>query len=93
MEEQNKVVITKPWDEKTVKEYNQNYYKTNREKLLKYLAENVNCPCCSKAITRCSLSRHMKTKKCKTFQKKDMMSYIKNLSETEKEELKKLIEN
>ena len=92
MEQENKETkIKKLWDKTTIKEYNKTYYNTNREKLLKYLAENLNCPCCSKTITRCSLSRHLKTKKCKTLQTKDMITYIHNLSEEEKSKLKTLI--
>ena len=46
-------------------EYNEIYYKNNRNKLLDHLKQNITCDKCGSVISRACLYRHRKTDKCK----------------------------
>ena len=46
-------------------EYTRNYYKLNRDKLLKNANEKIICELCGSSIARNHLSRHKKGNRCK----------------------------
>lgn len=47
------------------KNYNREYYKNNKNKILEYNKEKVICDICNCEISRNHLARHKKTEKCK----------------------------
>ena len=49
------------------KEYRKEHYQINKEKILECAKTKVNCPNCNQLFHKCSLQRHMKTKKCQSF--------------------------
>ena len=51
------------------KNYNKNYYQTNRINALNKACTPVTCPCCLRVVTRNRLTVHLKTKLCQKTQK------------------------
>tara|TARA_R110000823_G_scaffold161566_1_gene293032 strand:- start:18 stop:794 length:777 start_codon:yes stop_codon:yes gene_type:complete len=54
------------------KEKSKEYYQENKEQIAIKAAQTVMCDVCKKSITKGSLNRHKKTKKCKSFLKIDL---------------------
>lgn len=53
-------------------EYNQEYYKKNKDKLKKYYTEKIRCEICNSFIRRGNESSHKRTNKhTKNLEKKD----------------------
>lgn len=47
-----------------VKDYNKNYYETNKAKLSNVAREKVQCTICNKKVARDYVKKHQKTKQC-----------------------------
>ena len=55
---------TQPKVKLTQKEYNAQYYATNKARILSYAAVKTPCPVCNKLIVKYNLSKHCKSSKC-----------------------------
>ena len=53
-----------------INEKKREYYQINKEKISEKKREKVNCPNCNKLCGKYKLPRHMKTKKCQSFNQK-----------------------
>ncbi len=62
MENQNSVIEKTKSDKN--KEYQKQYYKQNKEKLLKNLSEKHTCGACGRKICKYRLQSHLNTKLC-----------------------------
>lgn len=88
-------------EKKTKKEYNDKYYKKNREKIIKKMCVKINCEKCGRETTVKNLKSHMKTKLCNKLNDKDIQNnnfvdgFIVELSKNEDTEdfikLKKIL--
>ena len=50
-----------PMNSEDRKNYNKHYYQQNRLNTLQKACEPVNCPCCSRVVTKNRLNVHLKT--------------------------------
>ena len=48
---------------KHVKQYHQNYYLENKQKIIDGMSEKMHCPYCDIQITKCKLDRHHRSNK------------------------------
>jgi len=75
------------------REYNKIYYAENRERILNYLGEYVECPKCERKVQRHFLNKHQTTKICaKTMKNKMKANEIDELR-ANLQEMKLMISN
>jgi DNA-directed RNA polymerase subunit N (RpoN/RPB10) len=72
--------------DKSTKEYHKNYYAENKAKILGSMKKPVRCEKCGASVSKCHMTRHQATKKCKEHGKE------KSDIEIMREELKALEE-
>jgi len=53
------------------KEYNAEYYRKNKKRILKNMEEKVKCEICEKTVSRCNMEKHKQTMKHKLKEKGD----------------------
>ncbi len=58
-------------DQELRKEYNKNYYQTNKEKILTKLTSKVNCEFCNRTVSFANLAKHYVLPICKATQLKN----------------------
>ena len=46
-----------------IKQYHQNYYLENKQRIIEGMSEKIHCPYCDIQITKCKLDRHHRTNK------------------------------
>eukprot|EP01080_Neovahlkampfia_damariscottae_P009794 gene9794-2119_t len=46
-----------------IKQYNQNYYLENKQRIIAAMSEKIHCPYCDAQITKCKFDRHLRTNK------------------------------
>ena len=63
--QENKRKLTEEPD--YTKNYNRDYYTTNKLLLLNKMSEQIHCDRCNQLVTKSHMNRHKKTKKCLEF--------------------------
>ena len=63
-------IKSKKIDPETKKKYNDKYYSTHKEELMKKALSKTECPLCNKMVAYCNLKRHQKTINCMSKQEK-----------------------
>ena len=56
-------------DSEQRKNYNKNYYQSNRDKILKKACEKITCEFCHRKVISNNLLKHQKTELCKNYEK------------------------
>ena len=56
-------------DSEQRKNYNKNYYQSNRDKILKKACEKITCEFCHRKVIFNNLLKHQKTELCKNYEK------------------------
>ena len=67
-------LLKKQWYRRKEKQYNQEYYQKNKNKLLADQKIKVQCPKCNRIVIKSNLNKHLKTKLCVNTQ--DLNRYI-----------------
>lgn len=74
------------------KEYRQEYYKNNKERILESMNKEVDCDVCGCKVRKCRLNKHKNTKKCQLTKIPKEIAQIEQLT-NQINELKELMLN
>ena len=67
----NNPCVNKKIAGRTIKESNKKYYDDNKEKIRNDKKQKIVCEMCGSTVSKASIARHKKTKKCLSTTKKD----------------------
>jgi hypothetical protein len=71
MEEEKPIKFYKTLEPDYVKNYNKNYYSTNKDTVLQKMGEKMPCNNCGCLVSKCHLPRHKRSNKCQNIVKKN----------------------